>query len=113
MINELIDFIMMDLNLPRLKKLCEEIGTNPITFININKEDFLNKEFSLMVLNEFIEIRQQLEGHMNYEKEHGINMWDLAGDGIGFYMPGDTLAEGEMNLNSIICYLEELLENLE
>lgn len=113
MINQLINFIMMDLNLPRLKKLCEEIGTNPITFININKEDFLNKEFSLMVLNEFIEIRQQLEDHMNYEKENGINMWDICNDGIGFYMPGDIVTEGEMHLNSIICCLEELLENLE
>lgn len=113
MINQLIKYIMMDLNNCKVAQACEYVGIKSPTFISVNKEDFLNKEFSLMTLREFEELRQAIRNHMAYEEEHRINMWDIAGDGIGYYMAPDCLIEAEIDLNTVIGELEELLENLE
>lgn len=113
MINELIGFIMMDLNNCKVEQACKYIGIKSPTFISVNKQDFLNREFSLMVLREFEELRQGIRNHMAYEEEYGINMWDMNNDGIGYYMAPDCLIEAEIDLNTVIGDLEELLENLE
>lgn len=106
MTNKLIDFIMMDLDNMHIRRMSRAIGVSAPHFFN-TKEDFYIKEYVSVVLNEFRYIKQALMNHMIYEQENGINMWDE------YYFPGDVLTEGEIELNSLIANLEELLNLLE
>lgn len=103
---ELIDWITMDLDNIKIKRACKLLGINTIEICNINRQDFLDKTFLEILLNEFNEIRNALHHQMDMEStipEHQF---------CGGYMPSDIWIEAEIELNTIIENITQLLNRL-
>lgn len=101
-----IDLMIRELDGFKINRACKQIGINGITVGDMKREDFLNPEFTLIVLDELQEIRQALQAYMAEEEASGLHHW------FGEYMPGDALTEAMIELNTIISDLNELLEEL-
>lgn len=101
-----IGLIIRELDGVKINRACKQIGINGITVGDMKEEDFLNPEFTLMILEEVQEIRRALQEHMAEEEASGLYHW------LGEYMPSDALTEAMIELNTIIFDLNELLEEL-
>lgn len=101
---ELIDWIMMDLNHPKVKTACEWLNINWVNVCTTNKEDFFNKEFLDILYDEFNETRNAIHDQMELEStmpEHQL---------FGCYIPADTWTEALFILNTLIANVMDLLE---
>lgn len=106
MVNELIDWIMMDLDSAKIKKACEHLRINIMEAYNIDRQDFLNKTFLEMLLDEFNEIRNTLYRQMDIESTMPEHQF------CGEYYPCDTWIEAEIDLNTAIDNIDELMQLL-
>jgi hypothetical protein len=108
MMRDLIDWIYMDLECnPKIARVCRLLDTNPVQIYDLNKEDLLNRALVIMLRNEFNEILNELQARMELEAQMEENQW------FGVYMPGDAFFEAEIELNSLIDNLNDLIDELE
>ena len=103
---ELISLIMMDLKNARIKRACKEIGINPVEVCTKDHNDFLNKEFLEMLLEEYEEIRNAIQQQMEYESTLPQYQWN------GHYIPSDLWFESEIEVNTLIATMTDLIAML-
>ncbi len=101
-----IGLVIKDLEHSKIKRTCKELGINSLTVVNLNPEDFLNRELTLMVIDEVQDIRTALLERMYEEEASGLYHW------MGEYMPSDLFMEALIELNTILDSLNGLLEEL-
>ena len=103
---ELIDWIIMDLDNIKIKRACKLLGINTREICNIDRQDFLDKAFLEILLNEFNEIRDTLQRQMDMESTMPEHQF------CGGYIPSDIWIEAEIELNTIIENITQLLNCL-
>ena len=69
-------------------------------------QDFLNKEFLEILLNEYESIRRTLHNQMDMESTMEEHQW------LGGYYPCDIWTEAEIELNTVIDEIADLIEML-
>lgn len=103
---DLVEFIMMDLNSPKINRACEWLGINKVEVYTKDHNDFLNKVFLEMLHDEYGHIRNVLQQQMEYESTLPENQM------YGHYIPGDVWFEAEIDLNTLMATIYDLMEML-
>ena len=103
----LIKWVMMDLDSVKITRACKRLGLNGVIEVcGIDNNDLLNKAFLEILLSEYNEIRSMLYNQMNYESTLPEFQW------CGGYMPGDVWTEAEIELNTLIGNMTDLMAML-
>ena len=105
-VEDLMDWIMMDLNNIKIKRACRQLGINELE-CNIDREDLLNKDILEIMADEFDDVRYAIYERMEVEAQMPENQM------FGSYIPGDVWPEALIELNTIIDNIVKLLELLE
>lgn len=104
---ELIEWMMMDLDHPKVRTACDNLQLNRIEFYNIDREDFMDPMFLGVLQNEYEELKQAIYKQMEIESTMEDNQMN------GFYIPGDIWTEAEFVLNTLLGIITELINRVQ
>lgn len=105
MVQDLTKWIMADLNSFKISRACRQLGINKLVF-NIDEQDLHNKKFLEIMLDAFTEVLDAINDRMRAESE--LPEYQFYGE----YMAGDVWIEANIELNSLIDNIEELISLL-